>query len=197
MKKLIVSPSPHILSRNTTADIMLDVVLALFPALFAGIYFFGPRALIVTLVCVVSCVVFEYLVRKIMKKDNTIRDFSAVVTGMLLAFNLPPAIPLWVAVIGCFFAIVVVKQMFGGDRPELRQSCNRGKNYALCLVRLVHVHLDKAIGLSVRCGYDCFGDSCLPGMSILSIQRISFLEMLPAVLARLVRPHFFLVGFIW
>lgn len=114
MNKLVVSPSPHILSSNTTSNIMFDVILALFPALFASIVYFGPRALVVTLVCVVSSVVFEFLTRKVMKKVNTISDFSAVVTGILLAFNLPPAIPLWVAVIGSFFAIVVVKQLFGG-----------------------------------------------------------------------------------
>lgn len=114
MNKLVVSPSPHILSSNSTSNIMFDVILALFPALFASIVYFGPRALILTLVCVVSCVVFEFLTRKVMKRDNTISDFSAAVTGILLAFNLPPAIPLWIAVIGSFFAIVIVKQLFGG-----------------------------------------------------------------------------------
>lgn len=114
MNKLIVSPSPHISSNNTTQNIMFDVVLALFPALFASIVYFGSRALIIILVCTVSCVVFEYLVRKIMKKDNTIKDFSAVVTGILLAFNLPATIPIWVCILGSFFAIVIVKQLFGG-----------------------------------------------------------------------------------
>lgn len=114
MSKLIVSPSPHILSNNSTSNIMFDVILALFPALFVSIVYFGPRALIVTLLCVASCVLFEFLVRKLMKKENTISDFSAVVTGILLAFNLPPAIPIWVAIIGSFFAIVIVKQLFGG-----------------------------------------------------------------------------------
>lgn len=114
MRKLVVSPSPHILSSNSTSNIMFDVVLALFPALFASIIYFGPRALIVTLICVASCVAFEFLSRKIMKRANTISDFSAVVTGMLLAFNLPPAIPLWICVLGSFFAIVIAKQLFGG-----------------------------------------------------------------------------------
>lgn len=114
MSKLVVSPSPHITSKNSTSNIMFDVIIALFPALIAGIFFFGPRALVVTLVCVASCVIFEYLTRKLMKRSNTISDLSAVVTGMLLAFNLPPSIPLWVAVFGSFFAIVVVKQLFGG-----------------------------------------------------------------------------------
>lgn len=114
MSKLIVAPSPHHLSGNSTSNIMFDVVLALFPALFVSIVFFGARALIVTVTCVVACVVFEFLIRKIMKRPNTISDFSAVVTGMLLAFNLPPTIPIWMALIGCFFAIVVTKQLFGG-----------------------------------------------------------------------------------
>lgn len=114
MNKLIVSPSPHILSGNTTSNIMFDVVIALFPALLVSIFSFGYRALVVTLVCVLSCVLFEYLTRKLMKRSNTISDFSAVVTGVLLAFNLPPSIPLWICVIGSFFAIVIVKQLFGG-----------------------------------------------------------------------------------
>lgn len=112
--KLIVSPSPHTLSNNTTSNIMFDVVIALFPALLVAIFSFGYRALLVTLVCVVSCVAFEFLSRKAMKRSNTISDFSAVVTGVLLAYNLPPAIPLWMCIIGSFFAIVVVKQLFGG-----------------------------------------------------------------------------------
>lgn len=114
MNKLIVSPSPHMLSGNTTSNIMFDVVIALFPALLVSIFSFGYRALIVTLVCVLSAVLFEFLTRKLMRRKNTIGDFSAVVTGVLLAFNLPPAIPLWICIIGSFFAIVVVKQLFGG-----------------------------------------------------------------------------------
>lgn len=114
MNNLIVSPSPHIISKNTTQKIMFDVVLALIPALIASIIFFGPRALILTLSCVLASVFFEFATRRIMKRPDTISDLSAVVTGMLLAFNLPPAIPIWVAVIGCFFAIVIAKQLFGG-----------------------------------------------------------------------------------
>lgn len=93
---------------------MGDVAIALCPALIAGVIVFGWRALLVTAVCVLSAVVFEYLVRLVMKRDNTIGDLSAVVTGMLLAMNLPVTIPLWIAVIGSFIAIVVVKQLFGG-----------------------------------------------------------------------------------
>jgi len=114
MKKLTVSASPHVRSSYTVPDIMLDVIIALVPALIASIVLFGFRSLLITVVCVASCIVFEYISRKIMKRNTTISDLSAIVTGMLLAFNLPVTIPLWMCVVGCFFAIVVVKQFFGG-----------------------------------------------------------------------------------
>lgn len=114
MKNLTVAASPHIRSANTTTRIMLDVIIALVPALIASGIIFGLRAIVLTAVCVLSCVLFEYLIRLLMKRDNTIGDLSAVVTGMLLAFNLPVTIPFWIAVIGSFTAIVVVKQLFGG-----------------------------------------------------------------------------------
>ena len=112
--KLIVSHSPHISSENSIQRIMLNVVIALLPALLAGCLVFGLRALIITLICVVSCVVFEAIWQKLLKKPITVSDLSAVVTGMLLAFNLPAGIPLWMPVIGSFFAIIIVKQFFGG-----------------------------------------------------------------------------------
>lgn len=114
MKKLTVSASPHVRSSSTVPNIMLDVIIALIPSLIASIVLFGFRSLLITAVCVAACVAFEYISRKIMKRDTTIGDLSAVVTGMLLAFNLPVTIPLWMCVVGCFFAIVVVKQFFGG-----------------------------------------------------------------------------------
>lgn len=114
MRKLTVSASPHVRSSDTVTGIMLDVIIALTPSLIASVVLFGFRSLLVTAVCVASCVLFEFLARKIMKRDTTIGDLSAVVTGMLLAFNLPVSIPLWMCVVGCFFAIVVVKQFFGG-----------------------------------------------------------------------------------
>ncbi len=113
-KKLVVSASPHVRSSQTTPGIMLDVIIALIPALIMSIVYFGLRALVLTTVCVCACVIFESLSRKVMKRHNTISDLSAVVTGIILAFNLPASIPLWMAVIGCLVAIVVVKQMFGG-----------------------------------------------------------------------------------
>ena len=114
MEKLIVTSSPHVKSSTTTSTIMRDVVIALIPALIASNIIFGLRAGLVTAVCVASCVGFEYLSRRIMDKKNTISDLSAVVTGIILAFNLPSTMPLWMCVIGSFVAIVIVKQLFGG-----------------------------------------------------------------------------------
>ena len=113
-KKLTVSSSPHFRSPDTSPRIMIDVIIALVPSLIAAFIFFGPRSLLVVGTCVVTCVLAEYLSRKAMKRHNTISDFSAVVTGLLLAFNLPVTIPLWIAAIGSVVAIVVVKQFFGG-----------------------------------------------------------------------------------
>ncbi len=112
--KLIVSHAPHISDNNSVSRIMLNVIIAMLPALLAGCLVFGYRAFVVTLTCVISCVIAEAVWQKILKKPITISDYSSVVTGMLLAFNLPPSIPLWMAVIGSVFAIIVVKQFFGG-----------------------------------------------------------------------------------
>ena len=114
MNKLIVSPSPHDENYVKTHTIMLQVILALMPALGVGIYIFGPRVLPLTAVCVGSCILFEYVCRRLMKRDNTVGDMSAAVTGLLLAMNMPVTAPYWVAVIGSFVAIVIVKQLFGG-----------------------------------------------------------------------------------
>ncbi len=112
--KLIASVSPHISGRKTTQSIMLDVIIALAPAAVASVMIFGLRALLVMGVCVAVCVVSEWAFEKICKKENTVSDLSAVITGLLLAFNLPVSIPLWQAALGSFIAIVVVKQLFGG-----------------------------------------------------------------------------------
>lgn len=113
-KILNVSASPHIRAKHTTTGIMLDVIIALIPSLVASVFIFGFRVLTVTAVSVFSCIFFEYLSRKVMKRHNTISDLSAVVTGILLAFNLPVDIPLAMVVIGSAVAIIVVKQFFGG-----------------------------------------------------------------------------------
>ncbi len=111
---LTVSPSPHITSPDTTATVMLDVILALLPAFLWGVYVFGIRALAVMAVSVIACVGFEAAAQFLLHRPVTIRDMSAVVTGLLLAMNLPVSVPLWMPVVGGFFAIVVVKQLFGG-----------------------------------------------------------------------------------
>lgn len=111
---LTVSSSPHIHGPLSTTGIMGDVLIALTPALIWACYIFGMRSLYVTLVCVASCVAFEFLYQKLMKKPVTVSDLSAAVTGLLLAFNLPVTIPLWMPIVGSFFAIVIVKQLFGG-----------------------------------------------------------------------------------
>ncbi|MBQ8918197.1 MAG: RnfABCDGE type electron transport complex subunit D [Oscillospiraceae bacterium] len=113
-RPLIVAPSPHFKSHDTTASVMLDVIIALMPAAFASLMLFGMRALLLEVVCIVSCVVFEALFNKVMGRKQTIGDLSAVVTGLLLAYNLPPQLPVYMAVIGCFVAIVIAKQLFGG-----------------------------------------------------------------------------------
>ncbi|MFO7295783.1 MAG: RnfABCDGE type electron transport complex subunit D [Clostridia bacterium] len=114
MEPLIVSSSPHVYSKDTTARIMLDVVLALLPAAAAGVYFFGGRAALIMVISVLSAVMTEAIVQKLMKKPVTISDWSAVVTGLMLAFNLPPTVPLWLPVVGSAIAIALVKQAFGG-----------------------------------------------------------------------------------
>ncbi len=111
---LTVSPSPHITSPDTTATVMFDVILALLPAFLWGVYVFGIRALAVMAVSVIACVGFEAAAQFLLHRPVTIRDMSAVVTGLLLAMNLPVSVPLWMPVVGGFFAIVVVKQLFGG-----------------------------------------------------------------------------------
>ena len=113
-QKLIVSASPHLRSGATTQKIMLDVIIALAPAAVASVILFGPRALLLMAVSVASCVLCEYICRRVLKRPQTVNDLSAVVTGLLLAFNLPPEINPLVAVFGAVVAIVVVKQMFGG-----------------------------------------------------------------------------------
>ena len=109
-----ISSSPHIRDKESTTNIMGQVIVALMPATIFGIYNFGVRALAVILITVVSCVVFEAGYQKMLGIPVTVKDLSAVVTGLLLALNLPPEVPFWLPVIGSFFAIIVVKQLFGG-----------------------------------------------------------------------------------
>lgn len=112
--KLHISVSPHIRNGISTTSIMRDVIIALIPATIAGTIIFGLSALLVVAVCVITCVLAEFIFNKIIKKEQTISDLSAVLTGLLLALNLPANTPLWQAVVGSLFAIIIVKCLFGG-----------------------------------------------------------------------------------
>ena len=114
MNKLIVSSSPHIRTKKETPRIMLDVIISLLPATAAGIYIFGIRALLVVATCILASVVSEFVFNLIVKKEQTVFDLSAVVTGLILALNLRADAPVWQCVIGSVFAIIVVKCLFGG-----------------------------------------------------------------------------------
>ncbi|AEE96351.1 RnfABCDGE type electron transport complex subunit D [Mahella australiensis] len=113
-EQLVVSSSPHVRSESSVSGIMLDVVIALVPTIIAAAIFFGMRALFIIGISIATAVLTEALIQYLMKKPVTINDWSAVVTGLLLAFNLPPTAPWWLAVIGSAFAIAIVKQLFGG-----------------------------------------------------------------------------------
>lgn len=125
---LNVSSNPHVRDKKTTSTIMLDVIIALLPASIFGVYNFGVRALILILVTMATCVITEFLYQKLMKKKVTVLDFSAALTGLLLALNLPVTLPIWMAIIGGMFAIIIVKQLFGGlgqnfMNPALAARC--------------------------------------------------------------------------
>ena len=127
-KLLNVSATPHVRDKSSTKRILFDVCLALLPACGFGIYNFGLRALLVLVVSVASCVLFEYMYQSLMHKKLTVSDLSAVVTGMLLGMNLPHTLPLWMVVLGSAFAIIIVKQLFGGlgqnfMNPALAARC--------------------------------------------------------------------------
>ena len=114
MPELLIEPSPHIKCALTTRGIMLNVIIALLPSVIAGTVIFGYRAAVLVVLCAAFCVISELLFNIITKRKQTVSDLSAVVTGVLLALNLPPSFPIYMAAIGCFAAIVVVKQFFGG-----------------------------------------------------------------------------------
>lgn len=123
-----VSSSPHVRSNDTTQRIMFDVAIAMIPASVYGVWQFGMHALIVLIATVIACVLSEYVFETIMKKPITISDGSAVVTGMILALNMPPQIPVWIPCLGGVFAIIVVKELYGGIgqnfmNPALAARC--------------------------------------------------------------------------
>ena len=129
--KLIASSSPHIRSNEDTRSIMLDVIIALLPALAWSVYAFGWKALLLTAVSVVSCVFWEWAYRKLMKKSSMIGDLSAVVTGILLSFVCPVDLPWWAVIIGAFFSIVVVKQLYGGIGCNFLNPALAGRAFLL------------------------------------------------------------------
>ena len=125
---LHVSSSPHVRCKDTTQNLMLDVVIAMVPAAAFGVFHFGLHALLVMIVTVAACVASEYIWQKLMHKPITVGDCSAVVTGMILALNMPPEIPVWIPMLGGVFAIIVVKQLYGGlgqnfMNPALAARC--------------------------------------------------------------------------
>jgi len=113
-EKVKVTTSPHVRSKESVSKVMTDVMIALIPATLVGVYFFGLYSLLIVLTCMVSAVVVEAVTQKLLKRKITVGDMSAALTGMLLGMNLPPTVPLWIPAIGAGFAIVIVKQIFGG-----------------------------------------------------------------------------------
>jgi electron transport complex protein RnfD len=111
---LVVSVSPHVRDEETVGRIMWSVNIALLPALIASFYYFGPRAVFVTALCIVSSVLSEYLFQRFLEKQITISDGSAFLTGLLLGMNLPPSLPFYIPIVGSFVAVIITKQLFGG-----------------------------------------------------------------------------------
>lgn len=161
-----VSSNPHIRSKVTTANIMLAVVIALLPAAGFGIYNFGSGALILILVTVATTVLTEFVFEVAMHKKVTIGDFSAVVTGLLLALNLPPSAPWWIGVIGGIFAILVVKMLFGG----LGQNFMNPALGARCFLLISYT--------SIMCNFDCDAYSgATPLASLKAGESVNILNM--------------------
>lgn len=173
--KLAVACSPHIHDSASTASIMRDVLIALSPTLVAACVLFGLKALLVTAVCVLSCVLFEWGYEKLNKMPVTVGDLSAAVTGVLLAFNLPVSIPLWQAVFGCLVAIVAVKMLFGG----------LGKNFANPAITARIVMLLAFAGSMTHWTY---GDA-VSGATPLAIVKAGDLASLPPVSHLLLGTH--------
>ena len=131
MNKLIVSSSPHIKTKDDTPRLMLDVIIALLPAVIAGAVIYGIRALLVVFTCVLTSVVSEYLFNLIVKKEQTVFDFSAIITGLILGLSLHANAPVWQCVIGSAFAIIVVKCLFGGLGCNFANPAATGRVFLL------------------------------------------------------------------
>jgi electron transport complex protein RnfD len=142
-----VSANPHVRDKATTHSIMLDVIIALLPATAFGVYNFGMSALLNIIVCIATCVIAEYVWQRLMHKKITIADLSAVLTGLLLALNLPPQAPVWLGIIGGIFAIIVVKQLFGGlgqnfMNPALGARCFLLLSFAVPMTNFTYSNFD-------------------------------------------------------
>ena len=149
--ELTISSSPHVHSPVTTTTLMRDVLIGLLPALVGSVYFFGFRALMVTLVSVAAAVFFEWAWCKLMKKDCKVYDMSAMVTGVLLAFVCPPTIPYWMIVMGDLFAIILVKMLFGGIGKNIVNPALAGRafmfSWPVAMSTWVKVGFNNAAGL--------------------------------------------------
>lgn len=153
-KILRISYAPHIRDKASTSRIMLDVLVALLPASAFGVYNFGWRALVLILVCVAACMLSELLWNLGTKKRNTLRDLSAPVTGLILALNLPPTLPFWIAIIGSVFAIIVVKMLFGGlgqnfMNPAVAAKCFLLITFAARMNTFVYQNISSATPMEV------------------------------------------------
>lgn len=131
MANFVVSGTPHVRSKESIQSIMRDVIIALIPATAMGIYFFGIPALILIAVSIIASVFFEWLYQKLLKKPVTISDLSAVVTGLLLAMNLPASAPIWLPIVGAAFAIIFAKQLFGGLGQNFINPALAGRAFLL------------------------------------------------------------------
>ena len=131
MANFVVSGTPHVRSKESIQSIMRDVIIALVPATAMGIFYFGINALILIIAAIASAVAFEAICQKVMKKPVTVSDLSAVVTGLLLAMNLPAAAPVWVAIVGSAFAIIFGKQLFGGLGQNFINPALAGRAFLL------------------------------------------------------------------
>ncbi len=154
-KKIMnVSSNPHVRSEVSTQGIMFDVLIALVPAAFFGVFNFGLRALLLIATCMITCILSEFVFERLTKRKNTILDLSAAVTGLLLALNLPAEFPVWMAVIGSVFAIIVVKQLFGGIgqnfmNPALAARCFLLLSFGTRMTTFVYDGVTSATPLAV------------------------------------------------
>ena len=151
---LNISSSPHVRDKSSTRSIMWDVIFALIPTSIFGIYNFGIRAAVLIAVCIATCLLSEYIWQKCMKLPLTVNDGSAVLTGLLLALNLTPTVPIWMAILGSIFAIIIVKQLFGGlgqnfMNPALGARCFLMVSFAGQMTSFAHDGITGATPLAI------------------------------------------------